>query len=41
LFVSSVLFVFWYQSPNFLDKPLKKNRKSSKFRTLQHLRLHF
>jgi hypothetical protein len=21
LFVSSVLFVFWYQSPNFLDTP--------------------
>jgi hypothetical protein len=21
LFVSSVLFVFWYNSPNFLDKP--------------------
>jgi hypothetical protein len=22
LFVSSVLFVFWYHSPNFLDTPL-------------------
>jgi hypothetical protein len=21
LFVSSVLFVFWYHSPNFLDRP--------------------
>jgi hypothetical protein len=25
LFVSSVLFVFWYHSPNFLDTPLKTN----------------
>jgi hypothetical protein len=23
LFVSSVLFVFWYHSPNFLDTPRK------------------
>jgi hypothetical protein len=25
LFVSSVLFVFWYHSPNFLDTPHKMN----------------
>jgi hypothetical protein len=25
-FVSSVLFVFWYHSPNFLDTPLITNR---------------
>jgi hypothetical protein len=24
LFVSSVLFVFWYHSPNFLDTPRKE-----------------
>jgi hypothetical protein len=25
LFVSSVLFVFWYHSPNYLDTPLTLN----------------
>jgi hypothetical protein len=28
LFVSSVLFVFWYHSPNFLDTPRKMSVKN-------------
>jgi hypothetical protein len=27
LFVSSVLFVFWYNSPNFLDTPRKTKQQ--------------
>jgi hypothetical protein len=29
LFVSSILFVFWYHSPNVLDKPRRKTSTPS------------
>jgi hypothetical protein len=38
LFISSVLFVFWYHSPNFLDTPrIKRNQSRVGYKLIMHL----